>query len=866
MTTRRLDAANPAPASPAALSADEETLFRLSTGDEAAFAPTAADLAAKEDGEDHDHDRDDDPSAGADADARDGAADAALARRLLAALDRQQRPMRPDGLLRVLGLPRRARKEVEAVLVRLAREGRLVRLRGGAWTRADSLREVRGRYTALRSGAGGFVTPIDERGQVTGPDIFIHPLQAGEAWHTDRVRVLLAPRGRQPHGRSQEGRIVEVLERGCRQVPAHVLERGGRRLHCRAADSRLDVAFSVELDSASLTDAPPRGALVLLEPERRLASDLWQARLVRVIGCEDAVSVQENLVKLNHQTPQAFPPRADAEAQALPPEPAPQDRAGREDLRARVLVTIDGADARDFDDAVGVEARPDGWRLCVAIADVSHYVRPRTALDAEAFARGNSWYFPASVEPMLPPALSNGLCSLNPGADRLCMAAEVDIDRRGRPGATRFFPALMRSAARLTYEEVEAALVRGDGATRARLEALPRGGEVLPMLAEAFRLFEALRAARAARGSLDFDLPEARYDLTPDGRLAGIGRRERLTSHRLIEEFMIAANEAVARFLGGEGTAAEAFLYRVHPRPDAERLDSLFDSLTAIAPDRLPPRPDASSLQTILRDVRGTEQEFLVNRLCLRAMPQARYQPWNEGHFGLASTAYCHFTSPIRRYADLLVHRALKRKLGCAAGSVPAGRKLLHVADQLNRREREALECEREMARRLACIALREQVGRRFSGVVAGVTEFGVFVELDAMPVEGMIRVEDLGGDRFALDERRHALVGQRGGAVWALGSPVEVRLADVHQGRLEIRLVPAEAPAAGRRNRGDAPRETLHDDGRRKRGPERQGRKRRESGIASARRPGARRDRADGGTARRHARPAPRRSGGRRG
>lgn len=862
MTTRRPDADESALARPAAPSADEETLFRLAARDEDAFAPSAEDLAAKEDGDGDDDARVADAS-GANAIAGGpDVADGELARRLLAALARQQRPMRPDGLLRVLGLPRRARKEAETALARLAREGRLVRLRGGAWTRADSLREIRGRYTALRSGTGGFVTPLDERGQVTGPDIFIHPLHAGEAWHTDRVRVLLAPRGRQLRGRSPEGRIVEVLERGCRQVPAHVLERGGGRLHCRAADSRLDVAFSVNLDPAALPDAPARGALVLLEPEQRLASDLWQARLVRVIGCEDAVSVQENLVKLNHQVPQAFPPRAEAEALALPPEPAPQDRAGREDLRARILVTIDGADARDFDDAVGVEARPNGWRLCVAIADVSHYVRPRTALDAEALARGNSWYFPASVEPMLPPALSNGLCSLNPGADRLCMAAEVAIDRRGRPGATRFFPALMRSAARLTYEEVEAALVRNDAATRERLEALPRGGEMLSMLAEAFRLFEALRAARTARGGLDFDLPEARYDLTPDGRLAGIGRRERLTSHRLIEEFMIAANEAVARFLGGDaagnGAGAETFLYRVHPRPDAERLDGLFDSLAAIAPDRLPPRPDAASLQGILRDVRGTEQEFLVNRLCLRAMPQARYQPWNEGHFGLASAAYCHFTSPIRRYADLLVHRALKRKLGCAAGSVPAGRKLLSVADQLNRRERDALECEREMARRLACIALRERVGERFSGVVSGVTEFGVFVELDVMPVEGMIRVEDLGRDWFTRDERRHALAGRRGGAVWALGSPVEVRLADVHQGRLEIRLVPADAPIPGRGN--------ARDGGRRKHGPERQGRKRREAGFARTRLSGAGRDCAADGRARRHARPAPRRGGGRRG
>lgn len=261
---------------------------------------------------------------------------------------------------------------------------------------------------------------------------------------------------------------------------------------------------------------------------------------------------------------------------------------------------------------------------------------------------------------------------------------------------------------------------------------------------------------------------------------------------------MLAANEAVARFLGGTAQeAAVPFLYRVHPRPDAERLEALFDSLKAIAPEVLPPRPDAASLQGILDGVRETGQEFLINRLCLRAMPQARYQPWNEGHFGLASPAYCHFTSPIRRYADLLVHRALRQKLGCGTGSVPGGQKLLRVADQLNRREREALECEREMARRLACIALRDSIGRRFDGVVSGVTEFGVFVELESMPVEGMIRVEDLGNDWFALDERRHALVGQRSGALWALGQPVDVRLADVHTGRLEIRLVPADAGLA---------------------------------------------------------------------
>lgn len=803
MSTRRAPAPSDRPsasaaghAAPANTEDREEASCWPPAGDSPALVPTAADLADKDDTAAEDETLLSDLPASDD----DAGAEYALARRILTALARQQRPMRLDGLLRVLGLPRRARKELESALAFLAREGKAVRQRGGLWSRADSLREVRGRYMALRSGAGGFVTPLDARGQVTGPDVFIHPLQAGEAWHTDTVRVLLAPRGRQMRGRSPEGRIVEVLERGCRRLPAHVLDRAGDRLHCRAADSRLNVAFSVDMPPEC--DAPPpRGALVLLEPQRRLASDLWQARLLEVIGHEDSVGVQENMVKLNHQVPLAFPPRAEAEALALPAEPSAADMAGREDLRSQVLVTIDGADARDFDDAIGVEALPDGWLLRVAIADVSHYVRPRTALDTEALARGNSWYFPASVEPMLPPALSNGLCSLKPDTNRLCLTAELRINRRGLTVDARFFPAVMRSAARLTYEATEAAVVRREPDARARLTALPRGEEIFAMLEEAFRLYEALHTARTSRGSLDFDLPEARYDLTPDGRLAGIGRRERLTAHRLIEECMLAANEAVARFLGGAAGQGEAvpFLYRVHPRPDAERLDALFNSLKTMTPELLPPRPDASSLQGILAGVRETEQEFLVNRLCLRAMPQARYQSWNEGHFGLASPAYCHFTSPIRRYADLLVHRTLRQKLGCAAGSVPGGQKLLRVADQLNRREREALECERETARRLACIALRDSIGQRFDGVVSGVTEFGVFVELEIMPVEGMIRVEDLGNDRFALDERRHALIGQRSGAIWALGQPVEVRLADVHTGRLEIRLVPADGKVAAR-------------------------------------------------------------------
>lgn len=735
---------------------------------------------------------------------------------LLEIFDRQARPMRLDALLRAAALPRRAKKELEARLSELAHEGRLVRLRGGLWTRPQSLKSVIGRFSALRNG-GGFVTPLSIPNPEQAPnkpgasgrgsrplaarDIYIHPLQSNEAWHQDLVRVMLAPcsangrggggSGRGP-GRNPEGRIVEILERGLKEVPAHVQSRAGRLLVCTPADSRLPVAFRAELPTRA--PVPEKGALVLLAPEERLASDLWGARFLGAYGREDDVAVQEELVKLNHQAPRDFPPAVLAETEALPAGPSRKDLAGREDLRSLPLVTIDGADAKDFDDAVQVERLPGGkgWLLRVAIADVSQYVPSRGALDAEALERGNSWYFPRSVEPMLPQALSNGLCSLKPREDRLAVLAEIRFSDDGQPGAARFALAVMRSAARLTYDQVKACLLDKDPTALAALDENPRGKEILAMLAEAFRLYEVLRAARKARGSLDFDLPEPDYSFDAQGRVQKIGFRQRNDAHRLIEEFMIAANEAVARHLEESGLP---FLYRVHPQPDPERLESLFNTLTATALETLPAKPTAASLQGILAEARGTDRQYLVDRLCLRAMPQARYQPENEGHFGLASEAYCHFTSPIRRYADLLTHRALKASLGLALGPLPAGQKLLRMGDQLNRRERAAMDCERELARRLGCLALQGREGERFWGVICGVTDFGLFVELSAMPVEGMIRVEDLGDDWYEYDARQQCLLGRNSGVTWRLGQRLEVILEDVRLGRLEISFMPLELP-----------------------------------------------------------------------
>lgn len=679
---------------------------------------------------------------------------------------------------------------------------------------------LRGRYTALRNGEGGFVTPLDDEGRVCGADIFIPPYASGGAWHQDVVSVRAKGGSRRTRsGKWRRGRIVGVEARGLAEVPAHVLRRNGDWLECAAAGGRLDVHLRVPVPEGG--EAPREGELLSVAPEVELDGGIWAGRLVARMGREDDVRVLERLIKCNHGAPGTFSPGALAGAEALPGEPEAEDWHDREDLRQAVLVTIDGEDARDFDDAVEVTPEPGGWRLRVAIADVSHYVRPRTALDEEARERGNSWYFPTSVEPMLPFALSHGLCSLVPGRPRLAMLAEVHFDGLGRPGSTRFAPVVMQSAARLTYARVRDCVLERNAAERAALAATPRGDEVLRMLDDAVDLFRVLRQARLKRGALDFGLPEAACEVDGEGRLVSLRRRERHDAHRMIEEFMIAANEAVARWLGGcrltadgrivppvatqrgENPRREAapFLYRTHPLPHVERLEGLFETLRATALEAAPPEGTAAGakgLRAALERARGTEQEFLVNRLCLRAMPQARYQRGNEGHFGLASGAYCHFTSPIRRYADLTVHRVLKCALGMDAGPLPGGQRLDRLADHLNRRERAAQEAEREMDRRLACLALRGREGEAFRGVVSGLTEFGLFVELADPPVEGMIRVEDLGPDWYEYDARRQTLRAVRGGGLWKLGQTVDARLLEVLPGRLEIRLTPAGAEEEG--------------------------------------------------------------------
>ncbi len=724
-----------------------------------------------------------------------------------------------------------------------------------------------------RRGADIFIHPLALGDAWHGDtvEVLVQPTRQTSGRPARQGRRAARFRGREAGGSGAslhpEGRILRVLQRGTRELAVHVAARpdAAGRVLCRPADPRF--AFLVLADVSALPAAPKIGDLLLVlpedtgqdmdqatpgnvpegaperspdqeapapagvksEPRRMRGQPVRLATARAALGREDDVAVQERLVKLNHLIPLDFPANVLAEASAAADrqagnDPAPtacdpadipfRSTAERQDLRSLPFVTIDGADARDFDDAICVLRRNTGWELWVAIADVSHFVRPGSALDREARERGNSCYFPASVSPMLPEILSNDLCSLRPGEDRLVMTVRMRFDASGAPRGAVFFPACIRSRARLTYEETQAALDvaeaidaadaakdgRGESGpnrqTERQAEQRDAGPDLLrrfPGLGDARDLARALRARREAAGSLDFELPEPEFvvDRT-SGRLVAIRRRERLESHRLIEACMLAANEAVARHLAERGAP---FPYRVHPAPDRERLESLFRTLHSsglVPPDvstRTPraPRDVARALRRILSEARGGSGEFLVNRLTLRSMMQARYSPEAEEHFGLASTAYCHFTSPIRRYADLMTHRALRFTLD-GSGPIPAGRKLLAICDQCNARERTATEAEREIGRRLGCLLLRDRVGEGFDGIVSGLSPFGIFVELDTAPVEGMIRLESL-DDLFEYDAERQELIGLHQGRRFHLGQRVRTRLADVHAGRLEITL-----------------------------------------------------------------------------
>jgi ribonuclease R len=588
-----------------------------------------------------------------------------------------------------------------------------------------------------------------------------------------------------------EARIIRALG----GAPDRVLgvfhrNRDGGRLE--PTDRKLRTEFHIaEADAAGAAE----GEIVLAEvlPSRRLG--LPQARIVERVG-DSADPRSFSLIAIHaHGIPTGF----SAEAVGLAAKARAVALGARADLRDIPLVTIDGADARDFDDAVWAAPHEGGWHALVAIADVAWYVRPGDALDRAARERGNSVYFPDRVVPMLPEALSNELCSLKPGVERACMAVHLWLDGEGRVHRHRFARALMRSAARLTYEEVQAAIEgRPNETTRPLVE------EVIRPLYSAWRAFD---RARRQRGTLDLDLPERRILLDPGGRVASIEPRRRLDSHRLIEEFMIAANVAAAEELE---RLKQACMYRVHDQPDPAKLAALGTFLDGIGIHGLRLAKGQSvrprHFSEILRRAAGTPYAQLINELVLRSQAQAVYSPINLGHFGLALKRYAHFTSPIRRYADLLVHRALIAGHDFGPGALPAADEanFTVTGEHISMTERRAAAAERSAVDRYTAAFLAERVGASFAGRVSGVTRAGLFVTLAETGADGLIPIRTLPDDYYDHDETHHRLVGRRWGRIYTLGDELDVRLAEANTvtGSLLFALIDTEAAAERRPHR----------------------------------------------------------------
>jgi ribonuclease R len=633
------------------------------------------------------------------------------------------------------------------------------------------LMQAEGLLSANRAGYG-FV-----RTDALLDSVFLPPPEMKGLMHGDRVRIEVRSDGQ---GR-YIGQVLGVVARGV-QAFLGTLEAGHRGLAVRAADQRLGLQCAVTENPLAARAGDWVIARVLRYP-----SDTQQgeARIEQRLDPERPVQLATEAAIARFGLPVDFPAAALREAAHWGKNVDAAEAAQRVDLRQLPLVTIDGADAKDFDDAVYAERlEAGGFRLLVAIADVSHYVRPGSALDAEARSRGTSVYFPTRVLPMLPTALSNHLCSLEPRVDRLCMVADMRISKRGALEDSKFYPAVMRSAARLTYNQAHEALFLGLAAARAAL------GPVLESLLPLVDVYHALQAARRKRGALEFDAPEAEFVIENGERVRAIEFISRNDAHKLIEECMVLANVAVAQELR---TQRQPALFRVHAPPDEKKLDQLRSTLRVLGIElQLPDPVKPSDLAAIAPRVRDAESRPFIESLIVRSMAQALYQPEPIGHFGLALKDYAHFTSPIRRYPDLMIHRALRARLGLLdAASLPAAQELSVQGVDLSRLERRSDEADRYVGTFLKCVYLRDRVGQTFDGLITTVMEFGCFVQLLTLGVDGLLPLASLRDDNYQMARDGGQWIGERSKRRLAPGVRLRVIVAAVKpvEGMIDLEL-----------------------------------------------------------------------------
>ncbi len=678
------------------------------------------------------------------------------------------------GISDLLEFDRRQGKMLRSLLSALCRDGSLVEEDEGFMVSPDA-RIVEGVISVHPKGFAFVVVAEPPTWLVIERDIFLPPSHLATASHGDLVLVAVTKIGQE----RAEGRVVRILNRATNRVVGTYTEGRPAGL-VTPEDERL--AYQVVIRSEDSCGAKNGDAVVAEITDYRLGGANPEGKVVEVLGDPKSLQVQTDMVVRKFELPHKFSDKALAQAEQF------ADLAtmakGRVDLREIKHVTIDGETARDFDDAVAVIKSKAGYRLYVSIADVSHYVTPGSDLDTEAYQRGTSVYFPTRVVPMLPERLSNNLCSLVPDEDRYAFTAILDFDQKGRRVGKKFTKSLIRSQRRLTYTMVKELLVDNDPEVKKGLKGL------LNPLKWMGELAAEIEKQRMARGSIGFELPEAQIELGPDDTVAGISRMERNLAHKIIEEFMLAANEAVASTFDEQGMPS---VYRVHEPPDPVKVGEFVEFGGSLG-FQLPSGSGSPAwFGKVLKLAAGSPQEYIINNLLLRTMQQARYSPENVGHFGLAAEYYTHFTSPIRRYPDLMVHRALSRlladpkaKVKSGAGQSPA-ESLVEAGIFLSKRERTAVDAEREVVDRIKVRYMAEKVGESFEGVVAGATSFGLFVELLDVFVNGAVAISEMRDDYYHHDEKHHRLIGKRTGKMFQIGDLVQVRVAGVDSSRRHI-------------------------------------------------------------------------------
>jgi ribonuclease R len=692
--------------------------------------------------------------------------------------DKLDHPATPREMLQRLKLPREQRPTFKKLLADLVESGALVETRGNRFGLPDRMNLVVGRVVTHPRGFG-FVVPDRPLEEVKG-DLYIAGSNLNQAMHGDRVVARIE---RVADSRA-EGRILRVLERGGSTIVGRFDLDGSDVGFVVPFDRR--VIMDVQILPGEHQDAKP-GDMVVVEITRwPTPARAPLGRVKEVLGDIDEPGVDNEIIIRKYGIPDAHGEEAIEEARQIGTEVRDKDLRGRTDFRPLVTVTIDGEHARDFDDAITLERLPNGhfW-LGVHIADVAHYVPEGGPLDEEAYERGTSVYFPDRAVHMFPPELSTGLCSLKPQVDRLVQSCLMEVDRKGTVVRYELHDGVIHSNARMTYTEVHAILTDHDPETIARYR------DLVPLFEMMRELFEILNMRRRRRGSIDFDLKEPEIVLDDQGMVEAIIAAERNVAHRLIEEFMLLANETVAQHLDDHEVPT---LYRIHEKPDPLKVEEFEEFVTTLGYSLAAPPNDVKPrhFQKLVEKMRGTPEEKPIAFLMLRTMQKARYDPENLGHFGLAAKSYTHFTSPIRRYPDLVVHRTLRDS---RTGRMHEDRKdeltddLPEIARHTSERERRADDAERELVQWKKVRFMTDKVGDEFEGYITGVTAFGLFIELVEHFVEGLVHVSTMADDYYRFVERAHILRGEGSGKVYRLGDRVTVQVVKVDMERRQVDL-----------------------------------------------------------------------------